>query len=94
MEITFNVDNIPAVLTDSAWTGQMELTAGGTTTVIQSLWSLRTHFSYQVTSAWTTEVSGHQVFIERTRQFWLSALRERIYRIKVDGKLVAEQTSN
>jgi len=92
MQLTFSIDGKPAVLNRHWFSGRLALDIGGKTTTIQSPWNPLNWFSTQLTQAWTIEALDHRVFIEKTRPFFLPALRPQTYRVKVDGELVAEQT--
>jgi hypothetical protein len=92
MKLAFSIDGTPAVLTSSNFTGSIKLDAAGTTTVLQNPWSPATHFSFQLTRAWSVQINGHRIFIEKTRPLLLAGFRDQTYRVKVDGQLVAEKT--
>jgi hypothetical protein len=89
MRIHFSVGEAPAEFGLSWLTGHAELRIGHEVCVLQSALDVRTHFSFSRVRTWRHSTNGHLVTIESVGAAVLRPLFPRLYRVAVDGNLVA-----
>lgn len=98
MNIKFTIpDPEPVHVTISRdwFTGSFKCIANGTQYQIKSPLALGTHFAVSTTHNYTVELGDpvkHLIEIEHSRPRFFGGLRPQRYVIKVDGKLVADET--
>ena len=95
MQIKFTIPDaepIDVVIDRNWFTGSFTCTANGTSYEIKSPLELGTHFSVATTHNYTVNVGKHLVEIEHSRPRFFGGLRPQRYIVKVDGKLVVDQT--
>ena len=91
MDIHFEVDGKQARFRRNDWTGKAELSVGDETFLLQSPWSLRTHFSLSTKRTWSRRVDNHLIEIAKVRKRWIGGVRPAAYTILVDGNVVTQQ---
>src|SRR5690349_3570162 len=98
MQIRFTIPDSPPieVVLDRNWfTGSFTCTANGKQHEVKSPLELGTHFAISTTHNYSLEVGDatkHLIEIEHSRPRFLGGLRPQRYIVKVDGKLVADET--
>ena len=95
MKINFTIPDpepIDVEVTRDWFTGSFKCTANGRTYQIKSPLSLGTHFAISTKHDYTVEVGEHLVEIEHSRPRFLGGVRPQRYVVKVDGKVVADET--
>ena len=95
MKINFTIpDSTPInVEIKRDWfTGSFKCIANGREYEIKSPLALGTHFSVSTKHDYKVEVGEHIIEIEHSRPRFFGGLRPQRYIVKVDGKLVADQT--
>jgi hypothetical protein len=89
MRIHFSVGETPVEFAWSWLTGHADLRIGHEVCALQSALDLRSHFSFSRVRTWRHSVDGHQLTIESVGAAVLRPLFPRLYRVVVDGNLVA-----
>ena len=95
MKINFTIPDpepIDVEITRNWFTGSFKFIANGETYEIKSALSLGTHFSVSPIHDYTVELGGHLIEIEHSRPRFFGGLRPQRYVVKVDGKVVADET--
>ena len=91
MQIDFNVDGATAEFRRSWVTGRAELVIEGRKELLQDPLYLGTHFELSLTRTWHVKFGDHEIQIEKIRPIWVAGFRPQLYRVLVDGKVVAEE---
>ena len=98
MNIRFTIADpqpIDVEITRDWFTGSFKCIANGTPYEIKSPLSLGTHFAVSTTNEYTVEIGDvikHVIEIEHSRPRFFGGVRPQRYVVKVDGKLVADET--
>jgi hypothetical protein len=73
-------------------TGRAELQVGDEIVRLQRLLQLSTHVELTTTRTWKCRVGEHDIVITKVRPWALAAVRDNVFTICVDNKVVAEAT--
>jgi len=95
MKIEFTIPDpqpIQVVIERNWFTGSFTCTANGQSQEMRSPLDIRTHFNIATTNNYTMQIGEHTVEVGHTRPRFFGGLRPQTYIVKVDGRLVAEQT--
>ena len=95
MRIEFTIpdpDPVNVVIERNWFTGSFTCIANGRTHEIKSPLAIGTHFAVDTKHDYTVAIGEHVVEIEHSRPRFFGGLRPQRYIVKVDGKVVADQT--
>jgi hypothetical protein len=73
------------------FTGRARLSVDGREVTLQNPWNPGTHYSLTLKRSWTGQVGDRTLLIEKIRPILLSGFRPHMYRVLVDGEVVAER---
>ena len=91
MQIDFEVEGKPVQYFRDATTGSSEIRTPDGPLEIDSPLSLGTHINLTLKREKTVMLYGHAVTVEKVRPLLFAGFRKSIYRIFVNGQIVAEQ---
>jgi hypothetical protein len=95
MRIEFTIPDaqpIDVVIDRNWFTGSFTCKANGKTHEIKDPLALGTHFSVATTHNYTVNIGDHLIEIEHSRPRFFGGVRPQRYIVKVDEKLVHDQT--
>lgn len=92
MRLTFDVAGTAAEFRRDWFTGSAKLVVGGESISLQRATDIETHFSWSLTKTWTATIDGHLITVEKRRARFLAGFRPQVFRVTVDGAVVAEAT--
>jgi hypothetical protein len=90
MEISFDIDGVPAEFRRSWKTGTAELRSGDDAVLLQSPYRLSTHFRLSTSRVWRCRVGEHDVEIVKVRPRMFGGIRPNSYTVSVDNIIVAK----
>ena len=90
MQIDFVVKGLPISFHRDSFTGNAELRSVHGTISLQSPLNPLTHISFSLKKAWSVNVEGSNVVIEKVRPLLLAGFRPSKYKIFVNGEVQAE----
>jgi hypothetical protein len=92
MKMVFKAGETPVVFHRNWLTGKALLTTPTDAIELQSLSDISTYFSVSLKKCWSSNISGHDVVIEKTRPLLLAGFRHQHYKVFIDGNLTLEQS--
>jgi hypothetical protein len=92
MQISFDVEGVPAEFRRNSQTGRAELRVGDDVICLQSPLRLSTHFDFRTRQVWRRRVGEHDIEIVKVRPRIYGGLRPSSFTISVDNNVAAEAT--